>query len=76
MRMSNIVIHLGELLDDEARHDLERDLAENPGVFNACVYESARHLVIINFDPTEVAANSIVHSLRGRGLRAEMVGLL
>jgi len=32
--------------------------------------------VIVNFDPKEVGPKSIVHSLRGRGLGAEMVGLL
>lgn len=76
MRLNIIVIHLGELLDDQARHALERDLGENPGVYSADVHDSARHLVIVNFDPREVGPKSIVHSLRGRGLGAEMVGLL
>ncbi len=76
MRLSNIVIHLGELLDDEARHALERDLGQHPGVHDAYVHESARHLAVINFDPTQVGAKAIVHCVRDRGLRAQMVGLL
>ena len=76
MRLSNVVIHLGELLGDEARHALERDLGASPGVYNACIHEDARHLVVINFDATAVAARAIVHSLRDRGQCAQMVGLL
>ena len=73
MRLSNIVIHLGQLLDDEGRHALERDLGHSAGVYDAYVHESARHLVVVNFDPTEVGAAAIVHCVRHRGLRAEMV---
>jgi hypothetical protein len=38
------------------------------------MHEKTRHLMVVDFDPTEVRPSGIVRSVRGWGLHAEMVG--
>ena len=73
--MGNIVLHIGDSLDDDQIHQLEYDIALYPGVYSVCTHEKTRHLMVVDFDPTQVRPSSIVHSVRDTGLRAEMVGL-
>jgi hypothetical protein len=75
MYIGDIVIHIGEDLDDDRIHSLERDLAEEDGIVSACMHERTRHLMVVDFDPAVVKPSSIVYSVRGRGLNAKMVGL-
>ena len=75
MYNADILIHIDELLNDEAIHDLERDMGFEDGVLSACVHDRARHLMLVDFDPEQVRPSRIVHSVRSRGLHAEMIGL-
>jgi hypothetical protein len=75
MYSADILIHIDESLDDERIHDLERSLVAEPGVLSACTHERARHLMLVDYDATQVMPSAIVRSVRGRGLHAEMVGL-
>lgn len=75
MNRSDIVIHIDEDLDDNAIHALERELAEESGVFSACVNDRARHLMLVDFDPQDVHAADLLHRVQGRGLHAELIGL-
>ena len=74
MYSGDIVIHIDEALDDRHIHALERALVDEPGVYSACMHEKARHLMLVDFDATEVMPSSIVQAVRERGLHAEMVG--
>lgn len=74
MNISDIVIHIGETLDDDRIHGLEREIGEQPGVYSACVNEKARHLMVVDFDPMALRPSSLVHAIRDRGLHAVMVG--
>lgn len=75
MYNADILIHIDETLDDDAVHDLERDMGAEDGVLSACMHERARHLMLVDFDPRQVRPSRIVHSVRNRGYHAEMVGL-
>lgn len=75
MYNADILIHIDESLNDDAVHDLEREMGSEEGVLSACVPERARHLMLIDFDPDRVRPSYLVHSVRGRGLHAEMIGL-
>ena len=74
MNVSDIVIHIGETLDDRRIHGLERELGEERGVYSACMHEKTRHLMVVDFDPAEVKPSHLVRAVRNRGLRAVMVG--
>lgn len=72
---TDVVIHIDEDLDDENIHEVEFDLAQIDGVFSACVNERARHLMLVDYDPLDVDAQSLLHRVEERGLHAELVGL-
>ena len=75
MYTGDIVIHIDEDLDDDRIHDLERHIGEERGIYSACMHEKTRHLMVVDFDATEVRPSGIVQSVRGLGLHAEMIGL-
>ena len=74
MHNADIVIHIDEHLDDDSVHQLEQAMGNETGVLSACMHERARHLMLVDFDPEQVRPSSIVHSVRNRGLHAEMIG--
>jgi len=74
MYSGDIVIHIDETLDDEGIHVLERELGDEHGIYSACVHERARHLMLVDFDASEVRPSNIVNAVRSRGLHAAMIG--
>ncbi len=76
MYTGDIVIHIDEELDNDRIHDLERQIGDEHGVYSACIHEKTRHLMIVDFDATELRPSAIVQAVRGRGLHAEMIGLV
>ena len=75
MYTGDIVIHIDENLDDERIHALERDLCGKSGVVSACVNDKARHLMLVDYDPSLLQPSGIVRAVRNRGLHAELIGL-
>jgi hypothetical protein len=74
MYSGGIIIHIDENLDDDGIHTLERELSDEEGVYSACVHQKARHLMPVDFDSSVLQPSTIVHAVRNKGLRAEMVG--
>ena len=72
MGYGDIVIHIDEALDDPGIHALERALGAHRGVVSACVAETRRHLLVVDFDPDDVRPSELV---RASGLHAAMMGL-
>ncbi|MBT8439158.1 MAG: heavy-metal-associated domain-containing protein [Gammaproteobacteria bacterium] len=72
---SNILIHIGESLDDNNIHQLEKQISFSPGIYSACVNEKARHLMLIDYDPGTVRASEILSHIQQSGLHAELIGL-
>ncbi|MGD2117946.1 MAG: ATP-binding protein [Chromatiales bacterium] len=72
---SDILIHIGETLDDDRIHELEKQLSFENGVYSACVNEKARHLMLVDYDPASVHAVDILHQVQDSGLHAELIGL-
>ena len=75
MHNSDIVIHIRESLDERRMHKLEHELSSELGVLSACCHEKTPHLMVVDFDADAVRPSDIVHSVRSRGLHAEMIGL-
>jgi len=75
MHNGDVLIHIDETLDDAALNSLLRETGENPGVIGACINERARHLMVVDFDAQVTKPSAILHSLRQRGIDAELIGL-
>ncbi|WP_456373653.1 heavy-metal-associated domain-containing protein [Thiolapillus sp.] len=72
---TDVVIHIDEELDDANIHDIERDVSMIDGVYSACVHERARHLMLVDYDPSAVGSLDLLYPVQSRGLHAELVGL-
>ena len=75
MYTGDIVIHIDEDLDNDRIHNLERQIGDKHGVYSACMHEKTRHLMVVDFDASEVRPSGIVQAVRSRGLHASMIGL-
>jgi len=72
---TDVVIHIDENLSDDDIHELEADLAQIDGVYSACVNERARHLMLVDYDPEDVAAGMLLDEVHAHGMHAELIGL-
>lgn len=75
MYFGDIVIRIDESLDEAGIRELEHELEREEGVYEACVHENRRHLLLVDYDPDRVQPDHIVQSVRARGLHAEMIHL-
>lgn len=73
MYFRDIVIRIAEDLDEARIQELERELSRQEGVYEACMHESRRHLLMVDFDPDRLQPGDIVQRVRDRGLHAEMI---
>ncbi len=71
----DVLIHIDENLDDQDIHDIEYDLSQIDGVYCACVPERARHLMLVDYDPSDVEASELLRQVRRHGVHAELIGL-
>ena len=72
---SDILIHIGESLDDDHIHNLEKQISFEQGIYSACINERARHLMLVDYDPESVQATDILQQVKQTGLHAELIGL-
>ena len=72
---TDILIHIGENLDDSNIHQLEKQISFEPGIYSACINEKARHLMLVDYDPETVHATDILYQVKQSGLHAELIGL-
>lgn len=72
---TDILIHIDENLDDANIHEIERDLSMIDGVYSACVHVNARHLMLVDYNPKNLAAQELLYRVENRGFHAELVGL-
>jgi len=73
--MSDILIHIDEDLGNEAIYDVEAEVSLMSGVYSACVNERTRHLMVVDYDGTNVSSGQLLNRVRSKGLHAELVGL-
>ncbi len=73
--MGDILIHIGENLNNEAQNRLETHVQNQKGVLSAAVSNNASHLMFVDFDHLSTTSTDILHSVTRQGLQAELVGL-
>jgi len=71
----DLIIHIDEELDDTRIHEIEKSLIQNEGVHSACVHEKARHLMLVDYDPDDVASGQLLEHVQAQGFHAELVGI-
>lgn len=73
--MGDILIHIDDTLDQQAQTQLENQLLHQDGVRHATVSQSAKHLMLVDFDQEKTNSLTILHAVMKNGYQAELIGL-
>ena len=72
--VTDVTLHVDEILEKETRAQLERDLRSLDGVSAVRLSARAPHLITVIYDPLHVTSRQILEvALRDR-LHAELIG--
>lgn len=74
MYNGDVLVHIDDALDDEARNRLLREMGEMPGVIGAHINARVSHLMVVYFDAIATKPSAILHTLRQSGLGAVLIG--
>jgi len=72
---SDVIVHLGEPVNDEDRARLEHALEAEHGIARARSNPRAGQLLIVNFDPTAISALGVLRSVHAQGYTGRLVGM-
>ncbi|HHJ18950.1 MAG TPA: heavy-metal-associated domain-containing protein [Gammaproteobacteria bacterium] len=71
----DVIVHIDETLDNETLAQLEKTIGNERGIYSACINETARHLMVVDYDPIDISAQTILTQIHHQGLHAELIGL-
>lgn len=73
--VSDVMIHINEPLDPEARAALEAAMRQVEGVVSPGFNPGKEHLLIVTFDPEVIHASTLLERVRASGYSAQLVGM-
>lgn len=74
MHISDVVIHVNESLDSEARHALEDQLRNVDGVIAPRFNDRRTHLMIVAYNPDHTHVSDLIEEVRRQGYTAQSCG--
>ncbi len=75
MNLVDLIIHVNESLDPAARESLELDLRKQNGVIAPRFNRQTSHLLLIAYNPQEVASQTLLNRVAAHGYTAQLVGI-
>ena len=76
IKMTDIMLHIDEELDQKGQHALESLMREQQGVIGLGYHSNRPHLMIVEYNPEQTTDLNLLHSVTDQGLHAELVGFL
>lgn len=74
MNISDVMIHVSEKLDIEARSALEARMRDLDGVIAPRFNPGKEHLLVVAFDPDKASPAELLGTVRAAGYAAQLVG--
>ena len=74
MNISDVMIHINESLNEEARTSLEEEMRTIDGVVSPRFNVGIEHLLMIAFNPQKTNSTVLLQKARAAGLTAQLVG--
>lgn len=74
MNISDVMIHVSEKLDIEARRALETRMRALDGVIAPRFNPGREHLLVVAFDPDKIRPAGLLASIKTAGYAAQLVG--
>jgi len=75
MNISDVMIHINESLDEEARSALENSLRKVEGVVTPRFNLGKEHLLVIAYDTGKTSTSALLEQTRAAGYTAQLVGM-
>lgn len=73
--LTDVTLHIDETLNPDQRRHVESDLRAIDGVVSVHYADARPHLMIVEYNPDQTSADSLLASVTGQGFHAEMIGL-
>ena len=73
-KMVDVTLHIDEDTTHEERESLRDSLLSTRGVMSADYRDERPHLMIVAYDPEDVAPQAFVAAAQRRGYHAELIG--
>lgn len=75
MNISDVIIHINESMNAEARTSLENSMRKIEGVVSPGFNADKEHLLIITYDTEQTDATALLEQARAAGYTAQLVGM-
>lgn len=75
MNISDVMIHINESLDEEARTSLENALQKIEGVVSPRFNPGKEHLLMVAYDTEKTSTAVLLANARAAGYTAQLVGM-
>jgi hypothetical protein len=75
MNISDVMIHINESLDEEARNALENAMQKVDGVVSPRFNAGKAHLLMIAYDTEKTSTAVLLDKTRAAGYTAQLVGM-
>lgn len=76
IHMSDIMLHIDEELNSKEQSILESQVRKQKGVVGLGYHDTRPHLMIIEYNLETTSPKKLLHTVKGFGLHAEIVGFL
>lgn len=74
MSINDVVIHVNETLDTQARRDLEDRIRGIDGVIAPRFNDHTPHLMVVAYDPSRVRTKTLLDAVLSQGFHAQHCG--
>lgn len=71
----NIVVDVKQALSDPVRNELVNEISGKEGVRRAWSSQTARRLVLVDYDPSLTDSHKILDTVVNRGFDARLIGM-
>jgi hypothetical protein len=75
MSISDVMIHINETLNTEARASLESAMRGIEGVVSPRFNAGKEHLLVIAYNTTKTSASALLEKARAQGYTAQLIGM-
>lgn len=75
MNICDVMIHINEPLNKEARSSLESAMRKVEGVISPGFNPDKEHLLVIAYNPDKTSSSALLEKARAAGYTAQLVGM-
>lgn len=75
MNICDVMIHINEPLNQEARSSLENAMRKVEGVISPGFNPDKEHLLVIAYNPDKTSSSALLEQARAAGYTAQLVGM-